>query len=129
VRRTAPYLALALTLAACASGRVPTLEVNGYSRVPIPRGCYRSQGEHNVQLTPELEIKLVGLLRGPPGNDMCWHERRDATLLVTIGSECGPHREAEFQRQATMWTLKIERDVVGECFVHCDGAGGKRCAI
>jgi hypothetical protein len=44
---------------------------------------------------------------------MCWHERWDGTLVVTIGSECGPHREAEFQRRATRWALKDERDVVG----------------
>ena len=123
------YLPLALALASCASIRAPTLEVDGYARIPIPPGCYGSQSEHNAQLTPELDHELVGLLRDLPSDILCWHERWDGTLVVTIGSECGPHREAEFQRRATRWALKDERNVVGECFIPCGDAAGKSCAI
>ena len=131
MRRIVLSCVLALALAGCASARLPTLELDGYSRIPTPAGCYgdAKKRDHNVQLTPELDHELIGLLRDPPIGVMCWHESRDGTLLITIGSACGPHREAEFQRLAATWTLKDERNVVSECFIRCSKNHPEFCAV
>jgi hypothetical protein len=131
MRRIALCSVLALALVGCVSAPQPTLEVDGYSRIPVPQGCYggADKHEHNIQLDPELEHELVGLLRDPPIGVVCWHEQRDATLLVTIGSACGPYREAEFQRSAAKWALKDERNVVSECFIRCQRNDPKYCAV
>jgi hypothetical protein len=131
MNRIALFSVHVLALAGCASARPPTLEVDGYVRIPIPAGCYGSGGarDHNVLLSPELHGELIRLLRDPPIDVMCWHERPDGTLLVTIGSECGPHREAEFQRLAATWVLKGEQNIVSECFIRCSEQDPKYCAI
>jgi hypothetical protein len=111
VRVITPYLALSLVVAGCASPRAPTLAADGYSLTPISAGCYGQERERNVALTPEFQRSLITQLSEAPNDALCWRERSDDTLFLAIGSECGPHREAEFQRRADGWTLTSEREV------------------
>jgi hypothetical protein len=113
------------------SAGTPTLEVEGYARIPIPAGCYgrSSERDHNVELAPELDRQLIALLVDPPTGVICWYERGDGNLLATIGSGCGPHREAEFQRLAANWTVKDQRNVIAECFIRCSEGDPKFCAL
>jgi hypothetical protein len=104
-------LAVALITGGCASAHEPTAEVDGYFRIAIPEGCYGHEGDHNIQLASEFEHLLVDLLKTAPSDAMCWHEHSDGGLLVEIGDECGPHREAEFLRVTGSWMLKDEHEV------------------
>ena len=117
MRRIVPCLALTLVVAGCASPRAPTLAADGYSRTPIPAGCYGQDRERNVALTPEFQRSLTTQLSKAPNDVLCWREHSEDTLFLAIGSECGPHREAEFQRRANGWTLTNEREVP---IVFCD---------
>src|SRR5262245_60812173 len=130
MQRIVTCLAATLALVGCAASHPPTFTVDGYARIPIPPGCYGSKSDRTVQLGPELHRQLVGLLRDPPSGLMCWHARRDGTLLLTIGPGCGLHREAEFRRLSATWTLKEERNnIMSECFIRCDEGSAKYCAV
>ena len=112
--RIALLFAFAVTAAACASSRAPTLAVDGYVRVPTPVGCYKhvSARDRNIELWPDFETHVLELLGYDGSADLrCWHERPDGNLLVALGSECGTHRTAEFQRVASTWALKNTQDV------------------
>ena len=110
---------LAIVSTGCASAGAPSLQVNGYARIPTPTGCYEhvSQRDRNVQLTPELERYLIGLLKSPTPDARCWYERPDRRIEVSLGDECGPHQVAVFHREGEAWGLLETRD---QPLVICD---------
>lgn len=106
-----PCFALTLVVVGCASPRAPTLAADGYSRTRIPAGCYGRERERSVALTPEFQSSLTAQLSKAPNDILCWRETSEGRLSLAIGSECGPHREAVFQRRADAWRLTSEREV------------------
>jgi hypothetical protein len=90
---------------------MPTLATNGYKRIATPSGCYRHDEDHNVQLSPELEGSLLGLLEHGVNTATCWQEQPDGSLFLAVGDECGVHLEAEFERLAEKWVIRAEREV------------------
>jgi hypothetical protein len=98
---------------ACTTKPEAASAIPGVTRVSIPAGCYSNETDRdwNVRLSGEFESTLLGLINEDAIGSHCWREKRDGRLLLTIDDECGPHREAVFERVAGVWTLVGTQDV------------------
>jgi hypothetical protein len=111
MRRIGSALAAFLVAGGCSAVGAPTLEANGYRRVPTPPGCLEHVGgaDRNIELAANLEEELLALIGGSGSRDLrCWYEQGARTLLVIVGDECGPHREAMFELGSVWAVTKTE---------------------